>query len=209
MVRDRPKIFFIACHLTPADCIQTILRFSSSPIQKYQPNVSFMRSIAPGEGGIQRSMISSFILSTTVRMITELGFPSVDGCTNQPNVFYDPSSAESLFPRASKGRIDFQAQREALNATLDYLEERNQLTGNSDLVPRRFLWTWDARPFSFWPDLEGVWQDSLLWATGHWLQGKLGASSLGAVVGNILQEPGLTASDYDVARLPWAVLNQH
>lgn len=117
---------------------------------------------------------------------TEMGFPSVDGAANQPNVFYDPSSAESFFPRASKGRIDFQAQREALNATLDYLEERNQLSGNSDLVPRRFLWTWDARPFSFWPDLDGVWQDDLLWATGHWLQGKLGTSTLGAVVGNLL-----------------------
>ncbi|MCC8483962.1 MAG: glycoside hydrolase TIM-barrel-like domain-containing protein [Rickettsia endosymbiont of Labidopullus appendiculatus] len=25
---------------------------------------------------------------------TEFGFPSVDGCSNQPNVFYDPSSCE-------------------------------------------------------------------------------------------------------------------
>ena len=132
---------------------------------------------------------------------TEMGFPSVDGAANQPNVFYDPSSNESLYPRASKGRIDFQAQREALNATLGYLDERNQLTGNSELVARRFLWTWDARPFSFYPDLAGVWKDSLIWATGHWLQGKLGNSTLGAVVGNLLQEPGLTASDYDVTRL--------
>ncbi|MBN66323.1 MAG: hypothetical protein CMM94_02000 [Rickettsiales bacterium] len=132
---------------------------------------------------------------------TEFGFPSVDGCANQPNVFYDPTSSESFYPRGSKGRIDFQAQREALNATLDYLEARNQESGKSDLVPRRFVWTWDARPFSFWPDLEGVWQDSILWATGHWVQGKLGNSTLGAIVAEILQMAGLSGSDYDVSRL--------
>lgn len=132
---------------------------------------------------------------------TEFGFPSVDGCANQPNVFYDPTSSESFFPRGSKGRIDFQAQREALNATLDYLEERGSESGNANLVPRRFIWTWDARPFSFWPDLEGVWQDSILWATGHWVNGKLGNSTLGAIVAELLQAAGLSASDYDVTRL--------
>jgi hypothetical protein len=132
---------------------------------------------------------------------TEFGFPSVDGCTNQPNVFYDPTSSESFFPRGSKGRVDFQAQRVALDTTLDYLEARETASGNAGLVARRFIWTWDARPFSFWPDLEGVWQDSILWATGHWVNGKLGASTLGAVVAELLQAAGLTPSDYDVTRL--------
>ncbi len=132
---------------------------------------------------------------------TEFGFPSVDGCANQPNVFYDPTSSESFFPRGSKGRVDFQAQREALNATLDYLEARTQEPDKSDLVARRFIWTWDARPFSFWPDLEGVWQDSILWATGHWVQGKLGNSTLGSIVAELLQATGLSASNYDVSRL--------
>ncbi len=132
---------------------------------------------------------------------TEFGFPSVDGCTNQPNVFYDPTSSESFYPRGSKGRVDFQAQRVALDTTLDYLEARETASGNTGLVARRFIWTWDSRPFSFWPDLEGVWQDSILWATGHWVNGKLGASTLGAVVAELLQAAGLTPSDYDVTRL--------
>lgn len=132
---------------------------------------------------------------------TELGFPSVDGCANQPNVFYDPSSRESFFPRASRGRINFQAQREALNASLDYLQTRNKTEGKSDLVPKTFLWCWDARPFSFWPDLEGVWQDSRLWATGHWLNGKLGNSTLGAIVSELLELSGLKKDDFDVTRL--------
>ena len=132
---------------------------------------------------------------------TELGFPSVEACANQPNVFYDPSSRESFFPRASKGRINFQAQREALNASLDYLQTRNKTEGKSDLVPKTFLWCWDARPFSFWPDLEGVWQDSRLWATGHWLNGKLGNSTLGAIVSELLELSGLKKDDFDVTRL--------
>src|SRR5690606_14664799 len=85
--------------------------------------------------------------------------------------------------------------------TLDYLEARETASGNTGLVARRFIWTWDARPFSFWPDLEGVWQDSILWATGHWVNGKQGASTLGAVVAELLHAAGLTPSDYDVTRL--------
>lgn len=132
---------------------------------------------------------------------TEFGFPSVDGCANQPNVFYDPTSIESFFPRGSRGRVDFKAQREALNATLDYLEARSQLAGNANLVARRFVWTWDARPFPFWPDLKSVWQDGILWKTGHWVNGKLGNSSLGAIVANLLERVNLSSGDYDTSRL--------
>lgn len=132
---------------------------------------------------------------------TELGFPSVDGCANQPNVFYDPSSKESYFPRGSRARINFQAQREALNASLDYLQARNKTEGKADLVPKSFVWCWDARPFSFWPDLDGVWKDSKLWATGHWVNGKLGNSTLGAIVGELLELSGLEKQDFDVTRL--------
>ncbi len=132
---------------------------------------------------------------------TEIGFPSIDACANQPNVFYDPSSCESVFPRNSRGRINFQAQREALNASLRYLQARNAKEGNSDLIPKSFIWCWDARPFSFWPDLENIWKDNMLWAIGHWVNGKLGNSTLGAIVGELFQLTGLNKSDFDVTRL--------
>lgn len=132
---------------------------------------------------------------------TEFGFPSVDGCSNQPNVFYDPGSVESFFPRKSHGQVDFYAQRQAIEATLDFLEEQQQKDGNAELIPRRFLWCWDARPFSFWPDLEGVWHDSNLWRTGHWVQGKLGNSTLALVVASLLEKAGLRPGDYDVSAL--------
>lgn len=132
---------------------------------------------------------------------TEWGFPSVDGAANQPNVFYDPSSDESFFPRLSRGRVDFKAQREAINATLDFWQAKNLETGNANLVPRMFLWTWDARPFPYWPDLASVWDDAGNWQTGHWVQGKLGGSTLGAIVQEICMETGLTASQIDASLL--------
>lgn len=125
---------------------------------------------------------------------TEYGFPSVDGAANQPNVFYDPNSSESSFPRFSKGRIDFRAQRTALTAT----EEQWQ---NSSMIERLFVWTWEARPFPFWPDLEEVWTDGPLWETGHWVPGKLGTSVLGAIVNDLAQRTGLSEAQIDVSDL--------
>lgn len=132
---------------------------------------------------------------------TEFGFPSVDGCSNEPNVFVDPTSAETGYPRASRQRIDFGAQRIAIEATVDYLAARNALSGLSNLVPEAFLWTWDARPFPFWPDLINVWADGGLWETGHWVEGKLGISQLGQIVSLILQKVGLSTTDFDTSRL--------
>ncbi len=125
---------------------------------------------------------------------TEYGFPSVDGAANQPNVFYSAGTSGSAFPYYSKGRVDFVAQRTALMATL-------QAWKSSAMVERMFLWTWDARPFPYWPDLTSVWSDGGDWKTGHWLQGKLGTSSLAAIVKDICLRAGLLEQDIDVSRL--------
>ncbi|AIF81409.1 hypothetical protein I862_04245 [endosymbiont of Acanthamoeba sp. UWC8] len=130
---------------------------------------------------------------------TEIGFSSVDGCSNQPNVFYDSSSSESNFPRGSKGRIDFLAQRNALNASIDYLDSLS--LEEPGLVAKKFVWTWDARPFPFWPDLHRVWADYNNWKTGHWVQGKLGLSNLGRIIAELLGKVGLDPTIYDTGRL--------
>ena len=51
---------------------------------------------------------------------TELGCPAVDKGTNQPNVFYDPKSAESFLPYFSRGWRDDLIQRRFLEAALGY-----------------------------------------------------------------------------------------
>ncbi len=125
---------------------------------------------------------------------TEYGFPSVDGATNQPNVFYDPTSTESTYPRFSKTRVDFGSQRMGLTAT-------EKKWKNSTMIERMFIWTWDARPFPYWPDLLGIWGDGVMWKTGHWIQGKLGASMLAAIVADLSKRVGLVDADFDVSRL--------
>ncbi len=130
---------------------------------------------------------------------SELGFPSVDGCSNQPNVFIDPDSVESFYPRGSRDRVDFLAQRTALEASIDYLNAQNAIESN--FVPRKFVWTWDARPFPFFPDLGSVWADGSNWKTGHWVQGKLGLSSLGQIVADLLKKVGYDNTMYDTSRL--------
>ena len=130
---------------------------------------------------------------------TEFGFPSVDGCSNQPNVFVDPSSVESFYPRGSRQRIDNAAQRQALEATIDYWNAENAATGNSNLIAQKFVWTWDARPYPEYPNLSTVWADGNLWKTGHWINGKLGVSSLGAVINELLS--AISVNNYDTSSL--------
>ncbi len=125
---------------------------------------------------------------------TEYGFASVDGTSNQPNVFIDSSSVDSAFPRFSRGRIDFMAQRAAIAAT------ESQWAGSS-MVQQKFLWTWDARPFPHWPDLRSVWADGDNWVTGHWVQGKLGASHVAPAVEDIALRVGLLLTDIDTSAL--------
>ena len=43
-------------------------------------------------------------------------------------------------------------------------------------------WTWDARPYPFFPELTGTWTDGPNWRLGHWLTGRLGAVSLAALL---------------------------
>lgn len=125
---------------------------------------------------------------------TEIGFPSVDGATNQPNVFYDPESSENAFPYHSQGRIDFRAQRLGLLAS-------ELVWGGSSMITERFVWTWDARPYPYWPDRLDVWADGANWVYGHWVQGKLGLSGLGAVIADICARCGLDTADIDVSAL--------
>ncbi|MBX9726771.1 MAG: glycoside hydrolase TIM-barrel-like domain-containing protein, partial [Rickettsiales bacterium] len=125
---------------------------------------------------------------------TEYGFASVDGCSNEPNVFVDGSSTASAYPRFSRGRVDFVAQRTAIAAT-------EAEWAGSAMVPQRFLWTWDARPYPYWPDLTNVWADGGNWVTGHWVQGKLGASHVASVVEQIATRAGLSNAQIDTSNL--------
>ena len=128
---------------------------------------------------------------------TEVGFPSIDCATNQPNVFFDPHSTESATPKYSKGKIDFYAQRVGLFATAMKWKE-------SEMIEHQFVWAWDARPYPYWPDRNDIWADSICWHKGHWIQGKLGQSSLREILTDVCIKSGMQPHQFDISKI-----NQH
>jgi len=115
---------------------------------------------------------------------TEYGFPSVECCTIEPNVFYDPCATVANYPRYSQGIVDFKAQTTAIIAT----ELQWQ---NSDMIENKFLWCWDARPYPYWPDLSRIWSDGGSWQKGHWVQGKISHSTLAGVLEELAAKAGI------------------
>ena len=124
----------------------------------------------------------------------EYGFSSVDCCTNQPNVFYSKGSFDSAFPRHSQGVVDFKAQRTAIIAT-------ELAWKNSDFVENKFLYTWDARPYPYFPNLKDVWADANCWKYGHFLNGKSGKATLANIINFLLKKIGLNDEDFDTSLL--------
>ncbi len=137
--------------------------------------------------------------------------PAIDRGTNQPNVFFDPKSSESFTPYFSRGWRDDTIQRAYLEATYLFWGEaaNNPLSsaygGRMVDVPECAAWTWDARPYPFFPKLTDVWTDGPNWRLGHWLSGRLGSVSLAALVRHLCLRAGLPEDRIDVTGLWGAV----
>ncbi|WP_099865911.1 baseplate multidomain protein megatron [Pararhizobium haloflavum] len=142
---------------------------------------------------------------------TEIGCPAVDRGSNQPNVFPDPKSSENALPYFSRGWRDDAIQRAYLEAT--YLWWGNPANNPVSAVygdrmvhmPECAAWTWDARPYPFFPALTNVWSDGANWRLGHWLTGRLGAVSLAALVRHLCLRSGMPGARIDVSGLWGAV----
>lgn len=94
----------------------------------------------------------------------EYGFASVDGTTNQPNVF-TPS-----LPRESTGTTSFEIQRKAVLAFNSYWDAKT--VGVTGFAEDRYAWAYDIRPYPYFP-LSYIWEDSDKWEQGHWINGKI------------------------------------
>lgn len=142
---------------------------------------------------------------------TELGCPAIDRGTNQPNVFYDPKSSESFVPYFSRGYRDDAIQRAYIEASLTFWSDAANNPTSSVYgqpmvaVDECAVWTWDARPYPFFPELTDIWADSANWTLGHWLTGRLGAVSLAALVRTLCLRAGFPANRIDVSGLHGAV----
>lgn len=137
--------------------------------------------------------------------LIELGAPAIDKGANQPNLFIDPKSAESARPHFSTGARDDLIQRRMLEAYLRYWAAPGRNPASTEYagpmldLPRISLWAYDARPFPAFPARADVWSDGPNWRFGHWLNGRVGASDLAAIVTALCARAGL--NDVDAASL--------
>ncbi|MBI1391788.1 MAG: hypothetical protein GC152_03500 [Alphaproteobacteria bacterium] len=152
-------------------------------------------------GGVRSATPTAWVPEGKPIRFTEIGCPAVDKGANQPNVFYDPKSAESAFPHFSSGARDDLAQRRFLEAHLAHWSAaaNNPISsvyeGSMVAADRLYAYAWDARPYPFFPALPDVWGDHANWARGHWLNGRLGAAPLGRLVEALAAEAGAVAVD--------------
>ncbi|MGR3420837.1 MAG: baseplate multidomain protein megatron [Paracoccus sp. (in: a-proteobacteria)] len=158
-------------------------------------------------GGVEAVTPTAWLPGSKPIRFTELGCPAIDRGTNQPNVFYDPKSSESFVPYFSRGWRDDAIQRAYLEATYLHWGKpasnpvSTEYAGNMVEVKECAAWTWDARPYPFFPALSDVWTDGANWRLGHWLTGRLGAVSLAALVRHLCLRAGLLESRIDVSGL--------
>ena len=132
---------------------------------------------------------------------TELGCPAIDKGANQPNVFFDPKSSESALPYFSTGERDDLMQRRFLEAHFAFWSDpannpvSTHYAGRMLDTSNLYVWCWDARPYPFFPALSSVWGDAGNWRLGHWLNGRLGAVALGAVVADVCAASNFVEAD--------------
>ncbi|PKQ10795.1 MAG: hypothetical protein CVT70_17680 [Alphaproteobacteria bacterium HGW-Alphaproteobacteria-1] len=162
-------------------------------------------------GGVESDTPTAWVPQSKPVWFTELGCPAIDRGTNQPNVFVDPKSSESRVPYFSRGWRDDAIQRAYLEASFLFwgAEANNPVSALSGApmvhLPDCAAWTWDARPYPFFPELTDVWSDGPNWRLGHWLTGRLGAVSLAALVRHLCLRAGLPEAQIDVSGLWGAV----
>ncbi len=150
-------------------------------------------------GGVEAMSPTDWAAEAKPIWLTEIGCPAIDKGANQPNVFFDPKSAESTLPYFSSGaRDDFQ-QRAYIDAYQRFFDPGHPhfngsnpvsgVTGDRMLDPAHItLWAWDARPYPYFPDLTDVWSDGANWERGHWLSGRLGQATLAGVIESVLND---------------------
>jgi hypothetical protein len=158
-------------------------------------------------GGIEQATPTDWVPQSKPFWFTELGCPAVDRGANQPNVFVDPKSSESLLPYFSHGKRDDLMQRrylEAFHAGLDsdhpgYLPGANPLSsvyaGRMVDLDRMHVYAWDARPYPAFPADAAAWGDGANWRLGHWIVGRMESAPLGPTVAAILADHGFAAHD--------------
>ena len=123
--------------------------------------------------GVRQVSATPWVPELKPIVFTEIGCGAIDKGPNQPNVFLDPKSSESVVPYFSNGRPDAAVMRAFLEATLDYWHPNNGKNEGMIDYDKISLWTWDARPYPVFPTRTDYYGDAGNWVTGHWLTGRI------------------------------------
>ncbi len=162
-------------------------------------------------GGVESATATAWVPESKPIWFTELGCPAVDRGANQPNVFFDPKSAESALPHYSLGTRDDLIQRRYLQAVIEFFDPSHPdhvagsnptsgVYGAPMVDPGRiYVYTWDARPYPAFPSDGATWGDAPNWTFGHWLNGRVADAPVAQTVAAILDDYGF--ADYDVGTL--------
>lgn len=174
--------------------------FANKNIRAWWANQHYNRP-----GGTESGSPTSWTAEGKPIFFSEFGCPAVDKGTNQPNVFYDPKSSEAAFPYYSNGLRDDLIQRQYYETLLTYWRDNaptSGVYGDKMIKPENmFGWTWDARPYPAYPTRSDVWSDSANYKWGHWLNGRVGKSTLAELVKEICALVGFDETDIDVSAL--------
>lgn len=179
--------------------------FRFKDIRSWWSNQHFNRA-----GGIESSSPTDWVPQSKPFWIMEYGCPAADKGANQPNVFVDPKSSESMLPYYSRGLRDDLMQARYIAAFRDAFDwTKPSYTGSNPIssvtgarmvdLDRMHVYCWDARPYPAFPAATTYWSDGENWPLGHWLNGRLGGAGLDDLVAQIL-------ADYDFTRFDSAAL---
>lgn len=141
-------------------------------------------------GGVRQASPTAYVPGHKPIWLTEFGAPAVDLGGNRPSAFPSDKPDNDSLPFGSKGYRDDAQQRAILDTALKLWGEEGSAANPLSPVDGRamidqsavHLWTWDARPFPLFPYARDIWSDGVNWTRGHWLNGRLGAGSLGSVI---------------------------
>ena len=160
-------------------------------------------------GGARDPLPTNWVPQSKPIWFTEYGCPAIDKGTNQPNVFFDPKSAESQIPQYSTQNRDDFIQYRYLQAHAEHWSnpQENPVSAIYGLpmvdTSRMHVWAWDARPWPDFPNRIDIWSDGDNYGSGHWISGRTGLAPLSAIVSEIAERANF--SDYDVSQLYGAV----
>ncbi len=152
-------------------------------------------------GGVRQPLPTAWVPHSKPIRFTEYGVAAIDKGINEPNRFIDVKSSESALPRHSTGRRDDLIQMQYLRAMSSYWRDPQNNPVSPEYgapmvdMDHAYVWAWDARPFPFFPNNQGLWADGANYARGHWITGRASARSLASVVDEITARSGLRARD--------------